>query len=600
MREIANFRVENTSLITKGRLEADKRIGLSKKRNDTQPNRIVICKAENPKVQKLGLLLHIRKNIKAIGREPRGIRRGYESSESEPRIRIEPQIEAVKESGRIETGRWKSEGERNQESKKKKMTALRTKVREGKKNCSNTERSEPSNLSMNRTKGIVSTNKTTGERSRRATRTREARKSRTSTEGGEPSNRIKVNASANTKRDTEAVKLNTSRAGVKQPTNTTAGIHEPTLNSYISLNSKGAYYESPMYVTEQVKWEYTLMCMCDWKLIGRCMIVVNLKHCIWNYYPRKLVMSNVNNVGMMYDVTNIKIITTTIGKHHTSELRSFTMLKHACEFMCNQKICNSITKTVNNVVKLNQTISTNLYSKAKIQLSPQIKLWRGFGLRGNRKTSSTKLWKCSYFISISLYIGENMAATSTTNVDLEMGMVDENEINNFSQKRPTMAQVTISQKKAKGKMVVEPKRPPFWLGFQAMNWTNRSKDYPIDKMELISELIRKGMEIDEATKCQQATPSFQFVIQEEWPSIRGDGIEGQHFNLTQIPFDVEVDENGFALDYQIAIAFEIGDLKVSKENVMEKVKERLKKMKIAIGSMIGEPIAIMCYHKSTI
>ena len=32
---------------------------------------------------------------------------------------------------------------------------------------------------------------------------------------------------------------------------------------------------------------------------------------------------------------------------------------------------------------------------------------------------------------------------------------------------------------------------------------------------------------------------------------------------------------------------------------MEKVKEGLKKMKIAIGSMIGEQIAVMCYHKST-
>ena len=79
-----------------------------------------------------------------------------------------------------------------------------------------------------------------------------------------------------------------------------------------------------------------------------------------------------------------------------------------------------------------------------------------------------------------------------------------------------------------------------------------------------------------------------------------DGIEGQHFNLTQIPFDVEVDEHGFALYYQIAISFEIENLKVSKENVMEKIKERLKKMKIEIGSMIGEPIAVMCYHKSTI
>ena len=78
-----------------------------------------------------------------------------------------------------------------------------------------------------------------------------------------------------------------------------------------------------------------------------------------------------------------------------------------------------------------------------------------------------------------------------------------------------------------------------------------------------------------------------------------DGIEGQHFNLTQIPFDVDVNEHGFALDYQIAISFKIGNLKVSKESVMEKIKERFKKMKIAISSMIGEPIAIMCYHKST-
>ena len=304
--------------------------------------------------------------------------------------------------------------------------------------------------------------------------------------------------------------------------------------------------------------------------------------------------------------------------HHISKLRFCKMLKHASEFMRNKKIWNSIAWVKSSVIHglcvirkihavcnawyvvelKNQTISTHFYPKVKIQPSPQIKLWGGYGLRENRKISYAKLWKISYLL-IFWYTGENMTRASTTNVDMEMGMVDENEIISSSQKRPTMAQVTISQKKAKGKLVVEPKHPPFWLGFQAMNWTNRSMDYPIDKMELISELIRKGMEIDEATKWQQATPSFPFVIQEEWPFKRGDGIEGQHFNLTQIPFDVEVDENGFALDYQIAISFEIRNLKVSKESVMEKVKERLKKMKIAIGSMIGEPIAIMCYHKST-
>ena len=119
-----------------------------------------------------------------------------------------------------------------------------------------------------------------------------------------------------------------------------------------------------------------------------------------------------------------------------------------------------------------------------------------------------------------------MATASTTNTDMEMGMVDENEMNSFSQKRPTMAQVIISQKKAKEKLVTEPKRPPFWLRFQAMNWTNRTKDYLVDSMELISELIRKGMKIDEATECQQATPSFPFVIQEECLPKESMGLKG--------------------------------------------------------------------------
>ena len=37
-----------------------------------------------------------------------------------------------------------------------------------------------------------------------------------------------------------------------------------------------------------------------------------------------------------------------------------------------------------------------------------------------------------------------MAAASATNVDMEMGMVDENKINSSFHKRPTMAKVTIT------------------------------------------------------------------------------------------------------------------------------------------------------------
>ena len=93
----------------------------------------------------------------------------------------------------------------------------------------------------------------------------------------------------------------------------------------------------------------------------------------------------------------------------------------------------------------NYIVSKHFYSKAKIQPSPQIKLWGGNGLRENRRKTHAKLWKNFYLLLILLYIGANMAATSTTNVDMDMDMVDENEIYSSSQKRPTMAQVTISQ-----------------------------------------------------------------------------------------------------------------------------------------------------------
>jgi hypothetical protein len=84
---------------------------------------------------------------------------------------------------------------------------------------------------------------------------------------------------------------------------------------------------------------------------------------------------------------------------------------------------------------------------------------------------------------------------------------------------------------------------------------------PIDSFETTRELIKKGIDFDEAKEMQKTMPSFPYVPQLEWPSKRKDGIEGQHFNLIQLPFDMEVDENGFSFDYQIAINFELNETK---------------------------------------
>ena len=103
----------------------------------------------------------------------------------------------------------------------------------------------------------------------------------------------------------------------------------------------------------------------------------------------------------------------------------------------------------------------------------------------------------------------------------------------------------------------------------------------------------------EARDCESTTPYFPFVIQEELPTSRDDGKSGQHFNLTQIPLDVEVDKFGFLLDYQIAIFFEMDESEWKNDVIMPLVESRLKNMGIELGDIIGELIALICYHKST-
>lgn len=138
-----------------------------------------------------------------------------------------------------------------------------------------------------------------------------------------------------------------------------------------------------------------------------------------------------------------------------------------------------------------------------------------------------------------------------------------------------------------------------WLGFQALNHIYKQKELPQEHIGTTRDLIKKGIDFDEAKEMQNMVPSFPFVPQLEWPSKRDDGIEGQHFNLIQLPFDVEVDEHGFSFDYQISVQFELKDAQWEKNVIMGKVNERLTKMNIKTRELIGEPIAIMYYHKST-
>ena len=77
--------------------------------------------------------------------------------------------------------------------------------------------------------------------------------------------------------------------------------------------------------------------------------------------------------------------------------------------------------------------------------------------------------------------------------------------------------------------------------------------------ETTRELMKRKIDFDETKEMQSARLSFPYVPKKEWPSKRADGKEGQHYNITQLPFDIEVDENGYSFDYQMSIHFELGE-----------------------------------------
>ena len=154
-----------------------------------------------------------------------------------------------------------------------------------------------------------------------------------------------------------------------------------------------------------------------------------------------------------------------------------------------------------------------------------------------------------------------------------------------------------SHKKAKGKGNTF-QRPPFWLGYHTLNAIACNNKEPLERTHSVSELVKLGMAHNEALEHLEAVPSFPYIPQEAWPSQRIDGKEGGHFNLTQVPFDVEVDEGGFALDYQIAIPFELCERNLTRDEIYIKTIERLKKMDIELGDVLRELVAILCFHGS--
>ena len=172
----------------------------------------------------------------------------------------------------------------------------------------------------------------------------------------------------------------------------------------------------------------------------------------------------------------------------------------------------------------------------------------------------------------------------------------------LGQKRIGGNKVTSAEKRSKAtsaekrtRPATKEKTPPphFWFGFETME--------RIAIAEGTSDMS-KGKKIrseKETAELLTLVFSYPHVGQTLFPLERPDGIEGQHFNITQLPFEVEVDpDTGLSYDYQVAIYFQKPTKQYTHEEILNSTQARLKDMRIALGTKIAEPIAILCKNGS--
>jgi hypothetical protein len=269
-------------------------------------------------------------------------------------------------------------------------------------------------------------------------------------------------------------------------------------------------------------------------------------------------------------------------------------LLHAC---CCNNYCYKTNMLSNSKLYVKQP--KHFFPITTIQVGPQLNLWNGYGIGLTRNMDLVKLLQkldnsFVHCICNRMTTSTNAAATPRKLFDQNIDMVD---ILANGQKRQVRAMIVFSQKKTKDKDIIS-QRPFFWLGFHAMNAIACENGEALEPTYSVSELVKFGIQHDEALEHLEAVPSFPYVPQEAWPSKMMDGIGGGHFNITQVPFDVEIDAGGFFLDYQIVVTFELCDRNLSRDEIYEKTIARLKSMNIEIGEILGEPIAIFCFHGS--
>jgi hypothetical protein len=79
----------------------------------------------------------------------------------------------------------------------------------------------------------------------------------------------------------------------------------------------------------------------------------------------------------------------------------------------------------------------------------------------------------------------------------------------------------------------------YWLGFSTME--KLAEDSGIEELlsdETVADKVTRGIPQLEAEEMENAQASYPRIPQQLYPKERSDNIPGQHYNITQIPFDI--------------------------------------------------------------
>jgi hypothetical protein len=160
-----------------------------------------------------------------------------------------------------------------------------------------------------------------------------------------------------------------------------------------------------------------------------------------------------------------------------------------------------------------------------------------------------------------------------------------------------------SKKKSKGAaelqvIIPEATSRKYWLGFSYMEQIAREAEIPECTSEgSIEDLVAKGYLRHEVEERENSIISFPRIPQTLYPSARSDKVLGRHYNLTQLPFEVETHpDTGLSLDFHITIYFEQPKTPFEHDEILIKAQERFEQMAIPLGNGILHPITVFCKH----